>query len=77
MAIAYHDREWGMPGHDELVLFEFLILEGAQTGLSWNTILQKRENYRSAFDGFRAEKICPAPPLGPVWLADDKHLSRQ
>ena len=57
MAIAYHDLEWGVPVHDELVLFEFLILEGAQAGLSWNTILQKRENYRTAFDGFRAEKI--------------------
>ena len=56
-AINYHDEEWGVPVHDDRVLFEFLILEGAQAGLSWNTILKKRENYRKAFDGFRAEKI--------------------
>ena len=56
-AIVYHDREWGVPVHDDRVLFEFLILEGAQAGLSWNTILKKRESYRKALDGFRAEKI--------------------
>src|SRR5436305_10563596 len=56
-AITYHDQEWGVPVHDDRVLFEFLILEGAQAGLSWNTILNKRENYRTAFDGFRPEKI--------------------
>src|SRR6516165_7504906 len=56
-AITYHDQEWGVPVHDDRVLFEFLILEGAQAGLSWNTILNKRENYRKALDGFRAEKI--------------------
>jgi DNA-3-methyladenine glycosylase I len=56
-AIAYHDEEWGVPVHDDRMLFEFLILEGAQAGLSWITILKKRENYRQAFDGFRAEKI--------------------
>jgi len=56
-AITYHDEEWGVPVHDDRVLFEFLILEGAQAGLSWNTILRKRENYRKAFDGFRADKI--------------------
>ena len=56
-AIGYHDKEWGVPVHDDRVLFEFLILEGAQAGLSWNTILKKRENYRKAFHGFRAEKI--------------------
>ncbi|HEV8418555.1 MAG TPA: DNA-3-methyladenine glycosylase I [Candidatus Udaeobacter sp.] len=56
-AITYHDEEWGVPVHNDRVLFEFLILEGAQAGLSWNTILKKRENYRKAFDGFRAEKI--------------------
>jgi DNA-3-methyladenine glycosylase I len=55
--IAYHDREWGVPGHDDRVLFEFLILEGAQAGLSWSTILKKRENYRRAFDNFDARKI--------------------
>jgi DNA-3-methyladenine glycosylase I len=52
LSIAYHDREWGVPVHDDKVLFEFLILEGAQAGLSWNTVLKKRENYRQAFDGF-------------------------
>src|SRR5262249_11262894 len=56
-AIAYHDEEWGVPVHDDRRLFEFLILEGAQAGLSWITILKKRENYRKAFDGFRADKI--------------------
>ena len=56
-AITYHDEEWGVPVHDDRVLFEFLILEGAQAGLSWNTILKKRENYRKALDGFRPEKI--------------------
>jgi DNA-3-methyladenine glycosylase I len=53
----YHDREWGVPQHDDRVLFEFLILEGAQAGLSWETILRKRENYRAALDGFDAKKI--------------------
>ena len=52
LAILYHDREWGVPVHDDRRLFEFLILEGAQAGLSWDTILKKRENYRAAFDGF-------------------------
>jgi DNA-3-methyladenine glycosylase I len=55
--ITYHDEEWGVPVHDDRVLFEFLILEGAQAGLSWTIILKKRENYRKAFDGFRPEKI--------------------
>ena len=57
LAIQYHDAEWGMPQHDDRRLFEFLILEGAQAGLSWDTILRKRENYRAAFDDFDAEKI--------------------
>src|SRR4029077_1278240 len=56
-AITYHDEEWGVPVRDDRKLFEFLILEGAQAGLSWITILKKRKNYRKAFDGFRAEKI--------------------
>ncbi len=54
---AYHDTEWGVPLHDDQALFEFLILEGAQAGLSWITILKKRENYRAAFDGFDATRI--------------------
>ena len=57
LMIEYHDKEWGVPVHDDRVLFEFLILEGAQAGLSWETILNKRENYRRAFDRFDAEKI--------------------
>jgi len=57
LAIRYHDEEWGQPQHDDRILFEFLILEGAQAGLSWDTILQKRENYRSAFNGFDPQRI--------------------
>jgi DNA-3-methyladenine glycosylase I len=53
----YHDREWGVPVHDDRTLFEFLILEGAQAGLSWETVLRKRERYRDVFDQFDAEKI--------------------
>ena len=56
-SILYHDQEWGVPVHDDRVLFEFLILEGAQAGLSWETVLKKRDNYRAAFDGFDAAKI--------------------
>ena len=55
--IEYHDREWGVPVHDDRVLFEFLILEGAQAGLSWSTILKKRENYRRSFARFDAAKV--------------------
>ena len=55
--IEYHDKEWGVPVHDDRKLFEMLILEGAQAGLSWITILRKRENYRNAFDGFDVKKI--------------------
>ena len=57
LSVRYHDEEWGVPVHDDGTLFEFLILEGAQAGLSWNTILNKRENYRKAFDSFDPEKI--------------------
>jgi DNA-3-methyladenine glycosylase I len=55
--IRYHDEEWGVPVHDDGKLFEFLILEGAQAGLSWETIINKRENYRAAFDSFDAERV--------------------
>jgi DNA-3-methyladenine glycosylase I len=55
--IAYHDEEWGVPVHDDRLLFEFLVLEGAQAGLSWSTILKKRESYRAAFDNFDPEKV--------------------
>jgi DNA-3-methyladenine glycosylase I len=64
---AYHDEEWGVPLHDERALFEFLILEGAQAGLSWLTILKKREGYRRAFDHFDAERIA---------RYDDKDVAR-
>ncbi len=57
LSVAYHDQEWGVPLHDDTRLFEFLVLEGAQAGLSWETILNKRENYRAAFDGFNPVKI--------------------
>jgi DNA-3-methyladenine glycosylase I len=57
LSIRYHDCEWGVQQHDDRVLFEFLVLEGAQAGLSWDTILRKRENYRAAFDNFDPEII--------------------
>ena len=57
LSIRYHDEEWGTPNHDDTKLFEFLILEGAQAGLSWDTILKKRENYRAAFNSFDPQKI--------------------
>jgi len=65
----YHDEEWGVPVHDDRLLFEFLILEGAQAGLSWRTILNKRENYRKAFDQFDAEKVAVTikPKLRSSW----------
>jgi DNA-3-methyladenine glycosylase I len=57
LSIRYHDEEWGVPAHDDRTLFEFLVLEGAQAGLSWNTILNKRDNYRKAFDGFDPARV--------------------
>jgi DNA-3-methyladenine glycosylase I len=57
LSVAYHDQEWGVPAHDDRTLFEFLILEGAQAGLSWETILRKREHYRAAFDNFDPRKV--------------------
>lgn len=57
LMLPYHDEEWGVPVHDDTRLFEFLILEGAQAGLSWETILRKRDNYRAAFDRFNAAKV--------------------
>src|SRR4026208_1088575 len=67
-AITYHDEEWGVPSHDDRVLFEFLVLEGAQAGLSWSTILKKRESYRDAFLGFDPVRVAKRgarerPPL--------------
>ena len=57
LMVRYHDEEWGVPAHDDRHLFEMLILEGAQAGLSWSTILNKRENYRAAFDGFDPQRV--------------------
>jgi len=57
LSIRYHDEEWGVPVHDDRTLFEFLILEGAQAGLSWTTILNKRENYRKAFERFDPKRV--------------------
>src|SRR5437879_5368732 len=57
LSVRYHDEEWGVAVHSDRMLFEFLILEGAQAGLSWNTILNKRENYRAAFDRFDPQRV--------------------
>jgi len=74
--ISYHDGEWGVPVHNDRKLFEFLILEGAQAGLSWTTILNKRKNYRKAFDGFRAEKIARYGPRDVKRLLADSGIVR-
>ena len=62
LSVAYHDTEWGVPVHDDGVLFEFLVLEGAQAGLSWETILKKRDTYRAAFAGFDPAKVARFKP---------------
>src|SRR5947209_8474550 len=62
LMVAYHDREWGVPIHDDRQLFELLVLEGAQAGLSWSTILNKREGYRQAFQGFDPEAVAAFGP---------------
>jgi DNA-3-methyladenine glycosylase I len=72
----YHDKEWGRPVHDDHRLFEMLILEGAQAGLSWITILRKRENYRKAFDGFDAKKIAEYNGAKIAQLMKDEGLVR-
>jgi DNA-3-methyladenine glycosylase I len=74
--IRYHDEEWGVPVHDDRRLFEFLILEGAQAGLSWRTVLNKRENYRKAFDHFDAEKIARYSPAKVAGLLQDEGIIR-
>jgi len=74
--ITYHDHEWGVPVHDDRLFFEFLILEGAQAGLSWSTILKKRGNYRKAFDGFRAERIARYGPRDVQRLLGDAGIVR-
>lgn len=74
--VKYHDEEWGVSVHDERTLFEFLILEGAQAGLSWITILRKRENYRAAFAGFDAEKVAAFGERDIARLLDDPGIVR-
>jgi len=74
--IAYHDKEWGRPIYDDRLLFEFLILEGAQAGLSWLTVLKKRENYRRAFDQFDQEKIANYPDKKIQSLLQDSGIIR-
>lgn len=72
----YHDKEWGTPIHDDQLLFEFLILEGAQAGLSWSTILQKRENFRKAFDNFDYNKIAKYSEQKVEELMNNKGIIR-
>jgi DNA-3-methyladenine glycosylase I len=74
--VAYHDEEWGVPSRDERHLFEMLVLEGAQAGLSWSTILHKREGYRRAFAGFDAEKVARFGPRDVERLMGDAGIVR-
>ncbi|HVN52786.1 MAG TPA: DNA-3-methyladenine glycosylase I [Anaerolineaceae bacterium] len=74
--ILYHDREWGAPVHDDRMLFEFLILEGAQAGLSWDTILRKREAYRLAFEGFDPQIVAGYGPEKIESLLNDPGIIR-
>lgn len=76
LSIAYHDEEWGVPVHDDRKFFEFLILEGAQAGLNWETILRKRENYRRAFDNFDPARIAKYGPRRIVQLVNDEGIIR-
>jgi DNA-3-methyladenine glycosylase I len=76
LSIAYHDKEWGVPVHDDTRFFEFLILEGAQAGLSWETILRKRENYRAAFDGFNPAKVAKYDQRKIAALLNDEGIIR-
>ena len=74
--IAYHDEEWGVPLHDDRALFELLILEGAQAGLSWSTILNKRDRYREVFDGFDARKVARYGKRKVAALLEDAGIVR-
>jgi DNA-3-methyladenine glycosylase I len=76
LSIRYHDTEWGVPVHDDRVLFEFLILEGAQAGLSWNTILNKRDHYRAAFDGFDPRLVARYDRRKVLRLLSDEGIVR-
>jgi DNA-3-methyladenine glycosylase I len=74
--IRYHDEEWGVPVHDDRRLFEFLVLEGFQAGLSWHCVLKKRSNFRKAFDGFDAAKVAKYGPKKVASLMKDKGIIR-
>jgi DNA-3-methyladenine glycosylase I len=74
--VAYHDEEWGVPSHDERHLFEMLVLEGAQAGLAWSTILRKREGYREAFAGFDADEVARFGEKEVSWLMLDERIVR-
>jgi DNA-3-methyladenine glycosylase I len=74
--VAYHDEEWGVPVHDDPLLFEFLVLEGAQAGLSWLTILKKREGYRTAFDAFDCERVAQYTKHDVTRLLSDSGIVR-
>jgi DNA-3-methyladenine glycosylase I len=76
LSISYHDEEWGVPAHDDTRHFEFLILEGAQAGLSWETILRKRENYRAAFDRFNPNKVAKYDERKIAALLNDAGIIR-
>ncbi|HYV24949.1 MAG TPA: DNA-3-methyladenine glycosylase I [Pyrinomonadaceae bacterium] len=76
LSIAYHDQEWGSPIHDDRTLFEFLILEGAQAGLSWETILRKRDHYRRAFDNFDPHKVAKYQARKTQKLMSDEGIIR-
>src|SRR5919106_338064 len=76
LMVRYHDEEWGVPVHNERRLFEFLILEGAQAGLSWETILKKRENYRAAFDNFNPAKVAKYDERKIAALLQDESIIR-
>jgi DNA-3-methyladenine glycosylase I len=76
LSIRYHDEEWGTPVHDDQRLFEFLILEGAQAGLSWDTILRKRDNYRKAFDDFDVKKVARYTDKKLAKLLQDEGIIR-
>src|SRR3954454_15379057 len=76
LSIAYHDQEWGVPQHEDRKLFEFLILEGAQAGLSWETILRKRDAYREAFDDFNPKKVARYEALKILQLRHNEGIVR-
>jgi DNA-3-methyladenine glycosylase I len=76
LSIAYHDREWGVPVHDDRTLFEFLVLEGAQAGLSWETILRKRDTYRAAYAGFDPVRVARFTPARIERLLHDPGIVR-